>query len=120
MLKKILLGLLGVFFAANSFANPNSHRHHNHHHNHSHYNRHLDRDLAIIAGSAIIGGLIYNSVNGAPYTPPVVVERPIVVEPQRQYYYNRPYYYENRQPYYEMRWVYFPGCNCYRYVETYR
>lgn len=115
MLKKLSLGLLGVFFAVNSFANPYPPRHNNYNHNHSHHSRHVDRNLAIIAGSAIIGGLIYNSVTGSPYAPPAVIERPVVIEPQRQYYYNRP-------SYYEMRWVYFPGCECYRYVnvEVYR
>ena len=108
-IKQLVLGIAGFFFAAVAFANPNS-RHHSHHSHHmGHYNRHLERDLAYIAGAALVGTIIYNTARPqVEYVP----EQPAVI-------YNPP-----PQParYYDMRWVYFPHCGCYRnvVVEVYR
>lgn len=103
-------GVAGFFFAAVAFASPPSNHLSRHQYNHHNHGRYLERDLAYIAGAAVVGTIIYNasrpSVEYIPAQPPVIYE-PAPPQPIR---------------YYDTRWVYFPQCGCYRnvVVEVYR
>lgn len=115
-LVRFAVGVVGFFFAAVAFAGPPSDRHNGGGSHYRHHERHLERDLAYIAGAAIVGSVIYNatrpSVEYVPVQPQVQYQPPVTYAPQ----YARP------SRYYDMQWVYFPQCNCYRYVtvEVYR
>lgn len=112
MIKKFILGVASFFFASAAFANPGPNHHNRHRHHMDHHGRYMERDLAYIAGAAIVGTIIYNASRPTIEYNPVPVQPPIIYEPISP----RP------TRYYDMRWVYIPECGCYRnvVVEVYR
>lgn len=94
-MKKLLILFVSAVFSSAAFAQSEGkhHRHrpvhpghHNHHHYnppaHHHHNRRWERDLAIVAGSLVIGGLINNAYGNSVQVEPA----PVYVEPPRNYY----------------------------------